>query len=161
MSQPKGFWKLLLMAEILHHTGMYEILKNNGINYQPELVSRISEPSTVCRHVARIDFIQQNGLQLEWILETHAHADHLSAAPYIQEKLGGKIAIGENIRLVQDVFAGVFNFGPDFQRDGSQFDKLFADGESFRIGELTASVMYTPGHTPACVCYLAIRLDHL
>ena len=109
----------------------------------------------------RIDFIQQNGLQVEWILETHAHADHLSAAPYIQEKLGGKIAIGENIRLVQDVFAGVFNLGPDFQRDGSQFDKLFADGESFRIGELTASVMYTPGHTPACVCYLAIRLDHL
>jgi len=97
----------------------------------------------------KIDFIQ-----VEWILETHAHADHLSAAPYIQEKLGGKIAIGENIRLVQDVFAGVFNLGPNFQRDGSQFDKLFADGETFRLGELTASVIYTPGHTPACVCYL-------
>ena len=101
-----------------------------------------------------IEFIQKNGLEVEWILETHAHADHLSAAPYIQGKLGGKIAIGENIRHVQDVFAGVFNLGPDFKKDGSQFDKLFADGESFQIGELKASVIYTPGHTPACVCYL-------
>ena len=101
-----------------------------------------------------IDFIQKNSLEVQWILETHAHADHLSAAPYIQEKLGGQIAIGEHIRHVQDVFAGVFNLGPDFQKDGSQFDKLFADGETFQIGELNASVMYTPGHTPACVCYL-------
>ena len=73
--------------------------------------------------------------------------------------MGGKIAIGENIRLVQDVFAGVFNLGPNFQRDGSQFDKLFADGETFRLGELTASVIYTPGHTPACVCYLHFALE--
>ena len=103
-------------------------------------------------NVPRINFIQQNSLEVEWILETHAHADHLSAAPYIQKKVGGKIAIGENIRLVQDMFAGVFNLGPGFQRDGSQFDKLFADGETFQIGELNASVLYTPGHTPACVC---------
>ena len=78
---------------------------------------------------------------------------------FFQEKLGGNIAIGENIRLVQDVFAGVFNLGPNFQRDGSQFDKLFADGETFRLGELTASVIYTPGHTPACVCYLHFALE--
>ena len=100
-----------------------------------------------------IEFIQQNGLDLEYILETHAHADHLSAAPYIQGRLGGKIGIGEHIRIVQDVFSGVFNLGPDFKKDGSQFDKLFADGEVFNLGELDASVLYTPGHTPACVCY--------
>ena len=90
---------------------------------------------------------------MEWILETHAHADHLSGAPYIQGKLGGKIAIGENIKLVQEVFAGVFNLGPGFQKDGSQFDKLFADGETFQLGAMRASVIYTPGHTPACVCF--------
>ena len=101
-----------------------------------------------------IDFNRKNGFEVQWILETHAHADHLSAAPYIQERLGGKIAIGENIRLVQEVFAGVFNLGPSFHKDGSQFDKLFADGDSFQIGGLSASVLYTPGHTPACVCYL-------
>lgn len=114
-----------------------------------------SSGSTSTEHADQvINFIQQNSLEVEWILETHAHADHLSAAPYIQDKVGGKIAIGENIRLVQDMFAGVFNLGPGFQKDGSQFDKLFADGETFQIGELTASVIYTPGHTPACVCYL-------
>lgn len=101
-----------------------------------------------------IRFIERSGFELEWILETHAHADHLSAAPYIQSKLGGKIAIGENIKLVQEVFSGVFNLGPNFRKDGSQFDHLFADGETFKLGELPASVMYTPGHTPACVCYL-------
>ena len=117
-----------------------------------------------CRHVPnvpRINFIQQNSLEVEWILETHAHADHLSAAPYIQDKVGGKIAIGENIRLVQDMFAGVFNLGPGFQKDGSQFDKLFADGETFQIGELTASVIYTPGHTPACVCSFGFAFYNL
>lgn len=106
-----------------------------------------------------IEWIQSQNLEVQWILETHAHADHLSAAPYIQEKLGGKIAIGENICLVQDMFAGVFNLGPSFPKDGSQFDKLFADGETFQIGELNASVIYTPGHTPACVCSLVLLLE--
>jgi len=100
-----------------------------------------------------IDYIKANDLEVEWILETHAHADHLSAAPYIQEKLGGKIAIGEHIRDVQHVFAGIFNLGQKFKQDGSQFDRLFADGETFQIGSLQASVMHTPGHTPACICY--------
>ncbi|MFM2355956.1 MAG: hypothetical protein RLZZ528_1692 [Pseudomonadota bacterium] len=101
-----------------------------------------------------IGFIQRNGLTLEWLIETHVHADHLSAAPYIQGKLGGKIGIGRNITLVQDTFGKIFNEGTEFQRDGSQFDALFDDGDSYRIGTMTASVMHTPGHTPACMTHV-------
>ncbi|RMF11873.1 MAG: MBL fold metallo-hydrolase [Alphaproteobacteria bacterium] len=100
-------------------------------------------------------FIHDQGLDVEWILETHAHADHLSAAPYLKGKLGkGRIAIGEHIRTVQETFRQVFNTGPEFIPDGRQFDHLFADGDRFRIGELEARVMHTPGHTPACVTYV-------
>ena len=102
-----------------------------------------------------IRFIQHNQLEVEWILETHAHADHLSAAPYLKKQLGGKIAIGEHIREVQGVFGNVFNESDDFLRDGSQFDHLFTDGEIFLVGEMQVEVLYTPGHTPACVSYLA------
>ena len=102
-----------------------------------------------------ITFVKEKDLEVEWILETHAHADHLSAAVYIQKSLGGKIAIGEHIREVQGVFGRVFNEGEQFLRDGSQFDRLFTDGEAFKIGELSVEVMYTPGHTSACVSYLA------
>ncbi|HPF23710.1 MAG TPA: MBL fold metallo-hydrolase [Hyphomonas sp.] len=101
-----------------------------------------------------IAFIRDSGMTLEWILETHVHADHLSAAPYIQEKLGGKIAIGAEIRTVQDTFGKIFNEGTRFQRDGSQFDKLFVDGDTFRIGNIEARAMHTPGHTPACMTYV-------
>jgi len=101
-----------------------------------------------------IDEIKRNQWQLEWIIETHVHADHLSAAPYIQEKLGGKLGISEKITEVQETFGKVFNEGTDFQRDGSQFDQLFADGDSYRIGEITAWVMNTPGHTPACTTHV-------
>ena len=101
-----------------------------------------------------IEHIKANGLKLEWIIETHVHADHLSAAPYIQGKLGGKIGIGENIRIVQDTFGKVFNEGTEFQRDGSQFDKLFKDGDSYSIGSMTAHAMHTPGHTPACMTHV-------
>ncbi len=101
-----------------------------------------------------VDFIQRKGLTLAWLLETHVHADHLSAAPYIQEKLGGQIAIGENITMVQDVFGKVFNEGTDFQRDGSQFDRLLTDGDSFQIGSIPAFAMHTPGHTPACMVHV-------
>nr|WP_321361312.1 MBL fold metallo-hydrolase [uncultured Hyphomonas sp.] len=101
-----------------------------------------------------IDFIQKNDLKLAWILETHVHADHLSAAPYIQEKLGGKIAIGAEIRTVQDTFGKIFNEGTRFQRDGSQFDKLMVDGDTFRIGTMEAKALHTPGHTPACMTYV-------
>ena len=101
-----------------------------------------------------IEFIQKNDLEIAWILETHVHADHLSAAPYIQEKLGGKIAIGAEIRTVQDTFGKIFNEGTRFQRDGSQFDKLMVDGDTFRIGNIEAHAMHTPGHTPACLTYV-------
>lgn len=100
-----------------------------------------------------IDQVQAQGLQLQWILETHAHADHLSAAPYLQKKLGGQIAIGDQITRVQKVFKGIFNLEPEFRLDGSQFDVLLQDGQVFSIGELTARVMAVPGHTPACVAY--------
>ena len=101
-----------------------------------------------------IDRVRREGWTLEWIIETHVHADHLSAAPYIQEKLGGKLGIGENITVVQDTFGKVFNEGTEFQRDGSQFDRLFSDGDSYTIGTMTAHVMHTPGHTPACMTHV-------
>jgi glyoxylase-like metal-dependent hydrolase (beta-lactamase superfamily II) len=101
-----------------------------------------------------IALVREHGLTVEWLLETHAHADHLSAAPYLQEQLGGKIAIGARITQVQGVFAGIFNEGPDFARDGSQFDHLFADGERFRIGNLEAIALHVPGHTPADMAYV-------
>ncbi len=101
-----------------------------------------------------IDYISREGLKLVWILEIHVHADHLSAAPYLQEKLGGKIGIGKNITIIQDTFGKVFNEGTEFQRDGSQFDALFEDGDSFHIGQIRGDVMHTPGHTPACMTYV-------
>ena len=100
-----------------------------------------------------IAFVKANQLEVAWILETHAHADHLTAAPYLQAQLGGKVAIGENIRTVQGVFKTIFNLEPGFSTDGVQFDHLFADGEVFQIGNLKAEVMSLPGHTPACVAY--------
>jgi len=103
---------------------------------------------------AMIDHIRLKGLQLEWIIETHVHADHLSAAPYIQQKLGGKIGIGQKIMIVQDTFGKVFNEGTEFQRDGSQFDALFVDGDTYQIGTMTAMVLATPGHTPACMTHV-------
>ena len=101
-----------------------------------------------------IKYVQDNGLKVEWLIETHAHADHLSAAPYIQGKLGGKLGIGENIRIVQDVFGKIFNEGTEFQRDGSQFDRLFKDGDTYTVGKMTAFAMLTPGHTPACMTHV-------
>jgi len=101
-----------------------------------------------------IDFVRKNGLEVEWLIETHAHADHLSAAPYIQGKLGGKLGIGENIKVVQEVFGKIFNEGTEFQRDGSQFDRLFTDGDTYEIGSMKAFAMLTPGHTPACMTHV-------
>ena len=101
-----------------------------------------------------IAYIVENELKLGWQIETHVHADHLSAAPYIQEKLGGKIAIGENITVVQDTFGKVFNEGTEFQRDGSQFDLLLRDGDTYSIGTMSAFAMHTPGHTPACMVHV-------
>ncbi|MDF1780013.1 MAG: MBL fold metallo-hydrolase [Alcanivoracaceae bacterium] len=101
-----------------------------------------------------VNFIRQHELTLDWILETHAHADHLSAAPYIREQLGGQIAIGEKIQDVQKIFSTLFNFEKTFLNDGSQFDHLFADGDTFSIGGLTGKVLSSPGHTPADLAYL-------
>jgi glyoxylase-like metal-dependent hydrolase (beta-lactamase superfamily II) len=103
---------------------------------------------------AVIAHIRDHDLDLQWILETHVHADHLSAAPYIQERLGGRIGIGERITMVQETFGKIFNEGTRFQRDGSQFDRLFRDGDSVMVGQLRGDVMHTPGHTPACLTYV-------
>jgi glyoxylase-like metal-dependent hydrolase (beta-lactamase superfamily II) len=100
-----------------------------------------------------IEFVKTNRLSLEWILETHAHADHVSAAPYLKAQLGGQTAIGEHISDVQDVFKGIFNLEPNFKTDGSQFDRLVKDGETIQVGSLSGHAMYVPGHTPACLAY--------
>jgi len=98
--------------------------------------------------------VERAGLEVEWVLESHVHADHLSAAPYVQERLGGKVGISAHIVTVQDTFGKIFNEGTRFQRDGSQFDRLFRDGDRFEIGEIKCAVIETPGHTPACVTYV-------
>lgn len=100
-----------------------------------------------------IEYVRAHDLKVEWILETHAHADHLSAAPYLKAQLGGKIGIGDHITMVQKVFKGIFNLEPEFRLDGSQFDQLFAEGDEIPLGDLKGSLLYVPGHTPACVAY--------
>lgn len=100
-----------------------------------------------------VEYVNEHQLKVEWILETHAHADHVSAAPYLKKHLGGKIAIGDHITQVQKVFKGIFNLDTDFKEDGSQFDHLLASDEEFRFGELVGKVLFVPGHTPACVAY--------
>ena len=101
-----------------------------------------------------IAYVRAEGLEVEWVLETHVHADHLSAAPYIQEELGGKLGIGFNITVVQDTFGKLFNAGTEFERDGSQFDVLLKDGDEFSVGTIKAKAIHTPGHTPACMTYV-------
>ena len=103
---------------------------------------------------AVIAYVEEKELAVDWHLETHAHADHLSAAPNLQQKLGGKIAIGEHIVAVQEVFGKLFNAGSDFERDGSDFDHLWKDGDQFKIGNLDVTVLHVPGHTPACIAYV-------
>ena len=101
-----------------------------------------------------IAYVKAQELEVEWLLETHIHADHLSAACYLKTHLGGRTAIGEYITTVQHVFGETFNADSSFQRDGSQFDYIFKEGDSFQIGQLNARVIHTPGHTPACLSYL-------
>ena len=101
-----------------------------------------------------VEYVKANGLTVTWLIETHAHADHISAAPYLQEKLGGKLAIGREIIRVQEVFGKLFNAGTDFERDGSQFDHLFEDGDTFKLGEIEAIALHVPGHTPADYAYI-------
>lgn len=120
------------------------------LNYDPR-TARISTESA--RGIA--EYVQGEGLSVKWILETHAHADHLSAAQWLREKLGGQVGIGQHICEVQARFAALFGFDPAFRADGSQFDHLFADNQEFRVGNLPVRVLHTPGHTPACVSYVA------
>lgn len=103
---------------------------------------------------AVVDYVAAERLTVDWLLETHAHADHLSAAPFLKERLGGELAIGRAITTVQQTFAGVFNEPASFARDGSQFDRLMADGESFKVGEIPALALHVPGHTPACLAFV-------
>ena len=119
------------------------------LDYDPK--SGRTGTASADRLIMRVEELEAT---VEWILETHVHADHLSAAPYIKERLGGKVAIGNHITTVQKVFGTLFNAGPGFARDGSQFDKLFADEEAFNIGSLTCRALHTPGHTPACMTYV-------
>lgn len=100
-----------------------------------------------------IDYVQTHRLQVAWILETHAHADHLTAAPYLKAKLGGQTGIGDHITQVQEVFKGIFNLESDFSTNGAQFDRLFKDGDELPVGSITGKIIYVPGHTPACVAY--------
>ncbi|MBP6226145.1 MAG: MBL fold metallo-hydrolase [Rhizobacter sp.] len=126
-------------------------LIDSVLDYDPK--SGRTSTSSADRLIARV---RELGAQVQWILETHAHADHLSAAPYLKKELGGRIGIGEHITKVQEVFGSLFNAGAEFARDGRQFDHLFADGEAFAIGGLQARAMHTPGHTPACMTYVVI-----
>lgn len=119
------------------------------LDYDPK--SGRTSTASADRIIARVCEL---GARLEWILETHVHADHLSAAPWIKQQLGGRLGIGEHIVTVQQVFGKLFNAGTEFERDGSQFDHLFRDGETFTIGSLQARALHTPGHTPACMSYL-------
>ncbi|WP_028213953.1 MBL fold metallo-hydrolase [Paraburkholderia mimosarum] len=119
------------------------------LDYDPK--SGRTRSATADRLASRVESL---GARVEWLLETHVHADHLSAAPYLKERLGGKVAIGGEVTHVQGVFGKLFNEGPDFRTDGSQFDRLFADGDTFHVGDLEVRVMHTPGHTPACVTYV-------
>lgn len=118
------------------------------LDYDPKS-GRTSHPSAD----KVIEFVKNNYLKVEWILETHAHADHLSAASYLKAELGGKTAIGDHITQVQKVFQGIFNMEPSFKLDGSQFDHLFKDGETITLGGLIGHTLFVPGHTPACVAY--------
>ncbi|MBU6246192.1 MAG: MBL fold metallo-hydrolase [Xanthomonadaceae bacterium] len=103
---------------------------------------------------AIVAWVRKHDLSVDWVIDTHVHADHLSAAPYIQQQLGGRLAIGEHIRTVQDTFGKLFNAGSEFARDGSQFDHLFVDGETYRVGGIDAVAIHTPGHTPACMTHV-------
>ena len=103
---------------------------------------------------AVIAFVREQGLRTAWVIDTHLHADHLSAAPYVQAQLGGRLGIGEHIRVVQETFGKLFNAGAEFRRDGSQFDHLFKDGERYRVGTIEATAIHTPGHTPACMTHV-------
>jgi glyoxylase-like metal-dependent hydrolase (beta-lactamase superfamily II) len=134
---------------VLDQATMQCAIVDSVLDYDPK--SGRTSTASADRLVARV---RELGASVQWILETHVHADHLSAAPYLKQQLGGQMGIGQHITTVQNVFGKLFNAGTDFARDGRQFDHLFADGETFHIGQTLARAMHTPGHTPACVTYV-------
>ena len=137
------------LTHVLHAgVGTACAIVDSVLDYDPK--SGRTSTASADRVVA---YVREHQLQVQWILETHAHADHLSAAPYLRDQLGGKIAIGEHIKHVQGAFKDIFNLEPEFKLDGSQFDHLFTDGEVIEVGALRGEVMHVPGHTPACVAY--------
>ncbi|MFZ9061749.1 MAG: MBL fold metallo-hydrolase [Steroidobacteraceae bacterium] len=148
----KGFFdpETFTVSYVAHDPGsMRGALIDSVLDFDP--------PSGRTRHASAqklIDYVHEQGITIDWLLETHAHADHLSAAPWLQERLGGQLAIGERITTVQETFGKLFNEGTEFQRDGSDFDRLFADGDTFQVGDIPATVLHVPGHTPACVAYV-------
>ncbi|MEC5215697.1 glyoxylase-like metal-dependent hydrolase (beta-lactamase superfamily II) [Actimicrobium sp. GrIS 1.19] len=131
-------------------------LIDSVLDYDPK--SGRTTTTSADKLIARV---RETNAEVQWILETHAHADHLSAAPYLQQQLGGKIGIGKHITAVQQVFGKLFNASDDFNRDGSQFDHLFDDEEVFRIGSVPCRALHTPGHTPACMTYVAGEGDDI
>ncbi len=135
---------------VFEPSGSHCIIVDPVLDYDPK-AGRTSTPSAD-RIIA---FVKHHNLTVDWIVETHAHADHLTAAPYLKQTLGGMIGIGEHITSVQRVFKNVFSAEADFATDGSQFDRLFFNGDTFQVGEMTVRVLHTPGHTPACVTYIA------
>ena len=138
------------ISHIIHHgAGSSCAIVDSVLDYDPKSGrTRFDSANKL------IQFIQDHDLKTEWILETHAHADHLSASAYLKKTIGGRVAMGEHIRAVQHVFKGIFNLKDEIKTDGSQFDVLFKDNEQFQIGDLTARVMFVPGHTPACTSYI-------
>lgn len=134
---------------VMDRTTLRCALIDSVMDYDPK--SGRTSTHSADRLIAKV---RELNASVEWILETHVHADHLSAATYLQETLGGKVAIGSHIKVVQKVFGALFNAGEDFSRDGKQFDQLLDDGQSFAIGTLQARAMHTPGHTPACMTYI-------
>ena len=134
---------------VLDRQTMQCALIDSVLDYDPK--SGRTQTTSADQLIARVGEL---GARVQWILETHVHADHLSAAPYLKAQLGGTLAIGQHITVVQEVFAQLFNTGASFARDGSQFDHLFADNETFQIGNLSCRALHTPGHTPACMSYV-------
>ena len=134
---------------IVHHgLGSACAIIDSVLDYDPK-----SGRTTTTSADKVVDYVNAYQLKVEWVLETHAHADHVSAAPYIKKNLGGQIAIGEHITQVQKVFKEIFNLEPTFKQDGSQFGHLLTNDEEFKVGELVGKVLFVPGHTPACVAY--------
>lgn len=141
-------------------TSTYSYVVNDPASKRCAILDSVLDYDPAAGRISRagadrlIAFVREQGLTVDWLLETHVHADHLSAAAYLKDQLGGQLAIGERITLVQNTFGALFNAGSDFATDGRQFDRLFKDGDSFLIGTLEARAIHTPGHTPACMTYL-------